>query len=185
MEQTGTSPADGDPQPETTTYLEMRARTELCPSRTDRSKLEMRRIGAADFALGSEMYRVVGRDWCWIDRLVWSDAEWRDYYTRPDIELWIGYANGSAAGYFELFADGNGNTELAYFGLVPGFIGGGLGGLLLTCAIEKAWDGGARRVWVHTSSRDHVAALRNYQARGFRIYHAETRLTPTRLPLAP
>jgi GNAT superfamily N-acetyltransferase len=61
--------------------------------------------------------------------------------------------------------------------LLPEFIGRGLGGALLTSAIEEAWfrrDGIApRRVWVHTCNRDHPQALTNYQARGMIVYKVE------------
>jgi len=50
----------------------------------------------------------------------------------------------------------------------------GLGGGLLSAAVEKAWEMETKRVWVHTCSLDHPYALNNYQARGFQIYR-ETR----------
>lgn len=56
---------------------------------------------------------------------------------------------------------------------MPRFIGKGLGGALLTAAIERGWDMGARRVWVHTCSLDHPRALPNYYARGFRVFLVE------------
>jgi GNAT superfamily N-acetyltransferase len=173
-----------DLAPETTTYLEMLNRAELKPSAADRSGLVLTRLGPDQWQRGRQMYEDVGKDWLWIDRLSWSEEKWQEYYGRPDIELWVADSAGKPAGYFELSADGNGNTELAYFGLMPGCIGKGLGGLLLTLAIERAWDAGARRVWVHTSSRDHAQALPNYLARGFRVYHTETKHTPTRNPAA-
>ena len=61
-------------------------------------------------------------------------------------------------------------VEVAYFGLLPRFIGQGLGGHLLTAAVERAWQRGAKRVWLHTCDLDHPAALPHYQARGFRPY---------------
>ena len=64
--------------------------------------------------------------------------------------------------------------EIAYFGLLPQFVGRGLGGALLTATIERAWQLKPRRVWVHTCTLDHPSALANYQARGFRIYKHET-----------
>jgi len=170
--------------PETTTYLEMLNRGELKPSAVDRGRLALSRLGPDQWQLGLQMYKDVGRDWLWIDRLSWPEEKWREYYVQPGIELWAAETDGAPAGYFELSADGKGNTELAYFGLVPAAIGRGLGGLLLTLAIERAWDTGARRVWVHTSSRDHEQALPNYVARGFRVYHAETKNAPLRNPAA-
>ena len=44
------------------------------------------------------------------------------------------------AGYYELRRDTEGGVEIAYFGLLPEFIGRGLGGALLTSAIEEAWS---------------------------------------------
>ena len=66
--------------------------------------------------------------------------------------------------------------EIAYFGLLPEFIGRGFGGGLLTSAIETAWTWAPTpsRVWVHTCNRDHPSALANYQARGFKIYKKVT-----------
>ena len=60
--------------------------------------------------------------------------------------------------------------EVASFGVLPQFIGRGLGGLLLTAALERAWEEGTRRVWLHTCSWDHPHALANYKARGLEVY---------------
>jgi GNAT superfamily N-acetyltransferase len=81
------------------------------------------------------------------------------------------------AGYYELRRDKHGGVEIAYFGLLPEFIGRGLGGALLTSAIEEAWSPCSgiitTRVWVHTCNRDHPQALANYQARGMIVYKIE------------
>ena len=77
------------------------------------------------------------------------------------------------AGYYELHRDDEGNIEIAYFGLLPEFIGRGLGGALLTSAIDEAWRLAPKRVWVHTCNRDHPKALANYQTRGMIVYKVE------------
>jgi GNAT superfamily N-acetyltransferase len=71
-------------------------------------------------------------------------------------------------------------VEIAYFGLLPEFIGRGLGGAMLTSAIENAWAWSPTpsRIWVHTCNRDHPGALANYQARGFKIYKTVTADSP-------
>ncbi len=175
-----TAPADGAAPmaPETTTYLEMQSPAALQPPRADPALLAVRRLAPEEFELGRRLYRDVGAAYLWIDRLVWSDAQWQDWYRRPGVELWVGESAGVAVGYFELDARTDGSTELAYFGLLPSAIGQGLGGLLLTAAVERAWATGAQRVWVHTSSRDHAGALPNYLARGFRVYRTETKPAP-------
>ena len=76
---------------------------------------------------------------------------------------------GTPAGYFELNTK-NKDVEIAHFGLLPIFIGKGLGGGFLSVAIEKAWELKIKRIWVHTSSFDHPNALKNYLHRGFKIY---------------
>jgi GNAT superfamily N-acetyltransferase len=115
-------------------------------------------------------YTAVGGDWYWLERLTWSYERWRAYLDRPELETWYATVSGTPAGYFELEAQPEANVELAYFGLLPQFVGRGLGGELLSRAIERAWQMNARRVWVHTCNMDHPGALANYQARGFRIF---------------
>ena len=65
------------------------------------------------------------------------------------------------------------SVEIAYFGLLPEFLGLGLGGHLLTEATRAAWALHPRRIWLHTCTFDHPAALPNYQARGFHITRTE------------
>ena len=78
------------------------------------------------------------------------------------------------AGYFELEREEDGSVQVAYFGLLPEFVGRGLGKYLLTRAVEEAFDLGASRVWLHTCTLDHPGALPNYLARGFRKTREET-----------
>jgi len=125
--------------------------------------------------LNRSFYERVGRAWQWTDRLSWSDDQWQAYASRPQLETWIASVEGVPAGYFELDTDQDGNTEIAYFGLLSGFIGRGLGKHLLCAAIRRAWESGATRVWVHTCTLDHPHALGNYRARGFTIYRHEFR----------
>jgi GNAT superfamily N-acetyltransferase len=89
------------------------------------------------------------------------------------LRTFVAYVDGSPAGYFELLPDGEGGIEIVYFGLLPSFVGRGLGGHLLTTALEEAWRMDPTRVWVHTCSLDHPAALKNYQARGMDLYRTE------------
>ncbi len=58
-------------------------------------------------------------------------------------------------------------VEIAYFGLIPEYIGRGLGPALLDWALERAWSRRPRRVWLHTCSLDHPKALAVYRQAGF------------------
>ena len=114
-------------------------------------------------------YLEVGKLWQWTDRLSWTEEQWRNWVEREALQTWMLLFHGTPAGYFEL-NDNDGAVEIAYFGLLPLFVGKDLGGGLLTAAVEKAWGMKAKRILVHTSSLDHPYALKNYQARGFQIY---------------
>jgi GNAT superfamily N-acetyltransferase len=158
----------------TTYYLEMKSPDELRAKRVARSDVTVVRIDPPLPELNRFFYTAVGGDWFWIDRLPWSYQKWRDYLLRPELETWMLTVAGVPAGYVELEAQAEDNIEIAYFGLLPAFIGQGLGAHLLTAGIERAWQRGARRVWVHTCSLDHPYALAGYQARGFRLWKEET-----------
>jgi ribosomal protein S18 acetylase RimI-like enzyme len=119
------------------------------------------------------LYRDVGAPYGWTDRLPWTDAQWREYVARPDIEMWLMFVEGKRAGYFELSVEPTGDVNIAYFGLLPAFVGRGLGGALLTSAIRAARARGDVRVWLHTQTADHPHALANYRARGFHVFRTE------------
>jgi ribosomal protein S18 acetylase RimI-like enzyme len=165
---------------ETVTYLEMTAPAELIPPRKPVVDAEVKRVEIPCPELNRYFYMAVGGEWNWIDRLPWSHEQWLAYVTRPGLETWVAYLRGTPAGYFELDGESAGDIELAYFGILPQFVGQGLGGYLLTAAVNRAWEKLPKRVWVHTSSFDHPQALPNYLARGFRIVKRET--APKELP---
>jgi GNAT superfamily N-acetyltransferase len=160
--------------PVTTYYLEMTSPRDLKPKRSPRGDLVFGKVPVPSPELNRFFYTAVGGDWYWTDRLPWTYERWMQWLDRPELETWLLSADGVPAGYVELERQAGDDVELAYFGLLPAFIGQGLGGHLLACAIDKAWAMGAKRVWVHTCTLDHPSALGNYQARGFRLYKQET-----------
>lgn len=157
-----------------TMYLEMTSATELRPKHSDDPQFRIRELTERDWRFNRAMYLRVGDLWAWNDKRNWSDSRWQAYVGTGALRTFRGEYNGELAGYFELHRESH-EIEIAYFGLVPEFIGRGLGGPLLTAALEAAWHWDAGRVWVHTCSHDHVAALRNYEARGLRIYKTSRR----------
>jgi ribosomal protein S18 acetylase RimI-like enzyme len=156
-----------------TWHLELTDALELQPVRTTRADFEIRRAEHRVPELNRFFYTAVGGDWYWIDRLSWSYDQWRAWLERSELETWIAYLQHTPAGYFELEMQEQATVEIAYIGLLPEFVGHGLGGALLTRAIERGFAIGARRVWCHTCSLDHPAALSNYRARGMRVFRQE------------
>jgi GNAT superfamily N-acetyltransferase len=166
-----------------TTHLEMTDPGELRPGRSPAVAVRVEQAMLPSPELSRFLYTAVGGDWYWTDRLAWSYAEWLRYLDRPGLETWVATVSGTPAGYYELERQAEGDIEIAYFGLLPRFIGRGLGGHLLTCAVRRAWEMDARRVWVHTCTLDGPAALANYRARGFRVFKEES--AEVDLPDAP
>lgn len=119
------------------------------------------------------LYREVGEPWFWHDRLEWTDEQLTDLLASPNVAIWEVSTDEGSAGYFELQRHDDGSVEIVYLGLLPGFMGRGLGGPMLTRAVEEAWNMGAARVWLHTCTLDSERALPNYRARGFREYRSE------------
>ncbi|MGF1524701.1 MAG: GNAT family N-acetyltransferase [Leptolyngbyaceae cyanobacterium] len=157
----------------TTWYLEMLDRQQLCPKVSQHPDLAIRQAEIPCPEFSRFLYTSVGGNWYWCGRLSWTYERWAAYLNRPNVKTWVAYVSGTPAGYIELEAQPEDMVEVAYFGLLPQFIGQGLGGHLLTVGIEQAWRMEAKRVWVHTCSLDGPYALRNYQSRGFTLYKTE------------
>ncbi|HEU5089235.1 MAG TPA: GNAT family N-acetyltransferase, partial [Roseiflexaceae bacterium] len=154
-----------------TTYLELRHAGALRPARLDDADITVVEAMQPTVAFYRFLYAAVGSTYAWTDRLAWSDAELHDYLQRPGVTILVVYVRGVPAGYVELLREADEpGTEIAYFGIMPEFQGRGLGKYLLTVGAERAFDGGAERVWLHTCSLDGPYALANYQARGFMPY---------------
>lgn len=157
----------------TRTYLEMKHPAELVGAGAPSEAARIERMGACLASFFRYLYREVGRAYHWVDRLAWTDQQVRARLADPDVTLHLLTFEGSPAGYFELQKYPDGSVEVAYFGLLPEFLGRGLGKYLLTRAVSDAWELGANRVWLHTCTLDDPAALPNYKARGFRPFKTE------------
>jgi len=157
----------------TRTYLEMRDPAELQGARSDDPRIRIEQMRDCSPPVFRSLYVEVGRNYYWIDRLPWTDEDISTHLLQPGISLWLMTYDGETAGYCELRKCDDGSVEIAYFGLLPEFVGRGLGRHLLTCATEQAWATGANRVWLHTCTLDDKAAMPNYLKRGFRPFKTE------------
>jgi GNAT superfamily N-acetyltransferase len=165
------------------TYLQMKRPDDLEPSLTEDASARIMRLRRCPASFYRYLYSEVGRRHHWVDRLAWSDAQIDAHLAQPTISLWVLYYDGAPAGYCELAAHADESVEIAYFGLLPEFIGRGLGKHFLTVMVQEAWAAGANRVWLHTSSLDAAAAMPNYRRRGFVPFKEETYLTT--MPIEP
>jgi GNAT superfamily N-acetyltransferase len=162
------------PKRSTIYHLEMCNQRDFHPKELP-AGLEVKIIRPPQAALNRYFYSAVGAQWQWQDRLGWTTEEWQKYVQRVALQTCVGQMNGRDVGYFELETQDDGNLEIMYFGLLPPYIGMGLGAAFLSAAIQLAWDSPAtKRVWVHTCTEDHQHALDNYLKRGFEIFKTET-----------
>jgi GNAT superfamily N-acetyltransferase len=116
-------------------------------------------------ALNRFFYVEIGRDLHWVDRLGWPAQRWQQWAER--VETWVAYERGTPAGYAEIQPLA-GRAEIAFFGLLEPFRGRGIGGALLTRATQRCLEL-SDRVTLNTCELDGPHALRNYEARGFRV----------------
>lgn len=155
------------------TYLELSNRAAFRAAKLEDPKVTLERVPRCTVELSRRLYREVGEAYHWVDRLAWSDAELDAYVTHPGFGVWLMRYEGKLCGFFELRTDADKSIEIALFGLVKEFFGRGLGKHMLSCAVERAWELGAARVWLHTCTLDSPAALPNYLRRGFVPYRKE------------
>jgi GNAT superfamily N-acetyltransferase len=153
----------------TTTYLQMLAYPPrvVPPPREGLAVVHAKRPSVAYYRF---LYDTVGRDYDWTSRKRLSDAELAALLNEPRLEVHVLMVDGVPAGFAELDRRTEGEIELVQFGLMPKFVGQGLGRYFLQWAIDKAWSYGPRRFWLHTCTKDHPAALPNYLKAGFTIY---------------
>jgi GNAT superfamily N-acetyltransferase len=174
------------------TYLEMKAPPPLRPPRQPAHKVALLGLHEPSARFYRYLYGAVGEPWLWYERRAMTDAELLPLIRAEGIEISVLYADGEPAGYFEMDYRDKQDVNLSYFGLVPHFIGHGLGGFLLGRAVEEVWRRGTlgerpRRLWVHTCTLDHPRALALYQKAGFVPYKQETKVIddPRALGLIP
>jgi ribosomal protein S18 acetylase RimI-like enzyme len=155
-------------------FLEICSKKSLVRSKSKEKNLEiiLEKKPTVDFC--KFLYKEVGRDFFWRDRLKWSDQDWLDYISNDFFKLYILKQSNNLVGYYELLYDPKvPSMEIPYFGIFKEFYGKGIGGHLLTDAILTSFNQKINKVWVHTCTLDHPNALKNYLARGMLIFKTE------------
>ncbi|MEM7021201.1 MAG: GNAT family N-acetyltransferase [Pseudomonadota bacterium] len=144
-----------------------------------RPGLEVRRAVRPTLSFYRYLYDAIGADWVWYERKLLDDTQLAGIIHDPQVEVNVLWSGAVPAGLAELDRRDRRNVELAYFGIVPEFIGQGLGRYLIEWAVGHVWRDQTRRFWVHTCDLDHPRAISVYQKAGFRIYDRQmTMATP-------
>ena len=156
-------------------YLEIKSNDDFNAVEKPSKDYAVKLTDPKDFQLNKFFYKNIGKNCQWVDRLVWTDLNWIEYVSNENLYTYILKEKNEIAGYFELlFNESNKEAEIAYLGILEEYFGKKFGGYLLSEAIKNSFILGSRRVWVHTCSLDHKNALKNYLARGMKIFKTET-----------
>jgi GNAT superfamily N-acetyltransferase len=153
-------------------YLEMRSHARRVVP-LPRPGLSVAHVESPSVTYYRWLYDEVGRDYHWLGRKKLSDAELASLLADPLDEVHALAADGVTAGFAELDRRVPGEVELVQFGLLREFIGRGLGKYFLQWVIDRSFGYGVGRLWLHTCTLDHPAALPNYLKAGFALYRQE------------
>jgi GNAT superfamily N-acetyltransferase len=154
-------------------YLEMHSPTSgsQAAPREGLTVLHARRPTVAYYRF---LYNSVGKAYHWHSRGKLSDPDLAAVVQHPLNEVHVLHVDGTPAGFAELDRRNGDEIELVQFGLMPPYLGQGLGRYFLQWTIDRAWSYGPKRFWLHTCTLDHPVALPNYLKAGFTLYKEET-----------
>eukprot|EP01117_Protostelium_nocturnum_P006542 TRINITY_DN2358_c0_g1_i1.p1 TRINITY_DN2358_c0_g1~~TRINITY_DN2358_c0_g1_i1.p1 ORF type:complete len:177 (-),score=60.34 TRINITY_DN2358_c0_g1_i1:42-572(-) len=119
------------------------------------------------------LFQTIGEPWLWVSRLEASDEELSSVIHHPDVEIFVMYKDGCPAGFIELSRKVPKEVELVYCGVMPHYIGKGLGRRLLNFALDQVWNHSKEtpdRFWLITGDNDHPKAMDFYRSFGFKEY---------------
>jgi len=153
------------------THLEMTARPALRPDPA--GAWTLRRVEMPPLDWFRDLYRRVGEEWLWISKIRMPDAELAAIIQSPLMEIYALAHEGRDEGLLELDFREPGQCEFVSFGLTEKLVGIGAGRWLMNRALELAWSRPVTRVWLHTCTFDHPAALAFYQRSGFRPFRRQ------------
>ncbi len=129
--------------------------------------LKLQKVDATDLNTYRSWFKAVGEDLMWFSRIIMPDENLRAILSDPDVESFALMQGGEFCGLLELDFRNHPECELAFFGLVPGKVGSGLGRALMDEALRRAWSKPVTRLIVHTCTFDHPAAFPFYLRSGF------------------
>lgn len=152
-----------------TIFLEITSREKFIPKQGFAEKMDIRQVNNDPF-INHMFFLAVGLPWAWYSRLLWTPRDWDEHFLHKEVFTCLAFSGKSLVGYFELEKTDEKAMEIKFIGLLPQYTGKGLGGFLVSHAVNCAFESGAQRVWLHTCSNDHPKALVSYKKRGFEVY---------------
>ena len=150
------------------TYLELLKPPLPPPLHAGGERIALERLSVSIYL---ELYRRVGEPLRWDQRLLMPREELAALLGGESLHIYVlRDEGGQALGFCEFYRGALPEIELKNFGLVPEAQGRGLGPWLLSVALHGEWRSDPTRIWLHTDTWDHPAAVRVYERAGFHIY---------------
>lgn len=149
------------------TYLEMRTRPELSPS--PQSELRLAPCPMPELDWYRNIYRRIGAEWLWFSRLTMPAHDLAAALAATEVYV-LRDGAGKDIGLLELDRREAGDVEIAFFGVIAEATGTGAAQYLIQAALQIAWQENVDRVWLHTCTLDHPAAVKFYRKAGFQAY---------------
>jgi len=156
------------------THLEMTERP--APRPDPAGEWSLRKVEMPDLGWYRDLYRRVGEEWLWFSRIRMPDAELAAKIQSPLVHVHALMSDGRDEGLCELDFRNLGHCEIGMFGVTAKLVGSGAGRWLMNRALELAWSRPVGRVWLHTCTFDHPAALAFYQRSGFRPFRLQVEI---------
>lgn len=157
------------------TFLGMHHKPTALPPPPPNGKMAILRAEKPPVHFYRYLYNTVGGPWKWVERQKMDDEALAAIIQNPKVELYVLYIDGCPAGMAELDFRMSQVGQLAYFGLLPDFIGRKLGYYFLYQIVANAWVKPISVLKVNTCTLDHPRALPLYQRLGFTPYSREER----------
>ena len=155
-------------------YLEINSINDLKEPTIIPKNCTVQIVKSGDFQINKFFYKNIGKKHNWVDRLVWTEQQWIKYTSDKKVKTFVLKIKDDFAGYYELiFHKDKNEVEIAYLGLLEEYQNRSIGSYLLSTAIKNSFLKKSKRVWVHTCSLDHRNALKNYKARGMKVFKKE------------
>ncbi|WP_421724652.1 GNAT family N-acetyltransferase [Bauldia sp.] len=150
------------------TFLEM---TEPPASRPPLPEgLSVRHVIDPDLSWYRDLIREIGEAWLWSEIPMMPDDALRAILDNPNVEIHVIENGSDILGVAELDRRQPGDVEIVMFGVVPAAIGDGVAHHLMSATLHAAFRVDTHRVWLHTCTNDHPAALQFYRRAGFVPY---------------
>ena len=66
-------------------YLEIKSLNQLSEIKKSGDNYSLNQVIPNDFQLNKFFYKQIGKNYQWIDRLIWTDKNWIEYVSSPNL----------------------------------------------------------------------------------------------------